>query len=144
MLSLWTGFSFVGYFTPIRELTASILSLGFGPWEIFWILFYSLATYGNAGFMREQVCTYMCPWPRIQGAMLDEESLVVTYNAWRGEPRHSGRKKAEAQGLKVGDCIDCNACVAVCPMGIDIPSLVTAVREIWHIRVPANEAATDR
>ena len=70
--------------------------------------------------MREQVCTYMCPWPRIQGAMLDEDSLIVTYNGWRGEPRSLHRKKARAQGKPVGDCIACNACVAVCPMGIDI------------------------
>ncbi len=70
--------------------------------------------------MREQVCTYMCPWPRIQGAMLDEDSLLVTYNAWRGEPRSHGKKRALAEGADVGDCIDCNACVVVCPMGIDI------------------------
>src|SRR5690606_19371065 len=72
------------------------------------------------GLMREQVCTYMCPWPRIQGAMLDENSLTVTYNAWRGEPRTRGVKKATAAGIAAGDCVDCNACVAVCPMGIDI------------------------
>ena len=70
--------------------------------------------------MREQVCTYMCPWPRIQGAMLDEDSLLVTYNAWRGEPRSRGQKRALAEGLDAGDCVDCNACVVVCPMGIDI------------------------
>ena len=77
-------------------------------------------TYTFGGIMREQVCTYMCPWPRIQAAMLDEDSLTVTYNDWRGEPRHSGKKKAAAAGQVVGDCVDCNACVAVCPMGIDI------------------------
>src|SRR5690606_275646 len=70
------------------------------------------------GLRREQVCTYMCPWPRIQAAMLDENSLTVTYNDWRGEPRSRGSKKAAAQGLSVGDCVDCNACVVVCPMGI--------------------------
>jgi cytochrome c oxidase accessory protein FixG len=70
--------------------------------------------------MREQVCTYMCPWPRIQGAMLDEHSLVVTYNDWRGEPRSRHRKKLEIAGERAGDCVDCNACVAVCPAGIDI------------------------
>ena len=70
--------------------------------------------------MREQVCTYMCPWPRIQAAMLDENSLTVTYNDWRGEPRSRHAKKAAAAGQSVGDCVDCNACVAVCPMGIDI------------------------
>lgn len=77
-------------------------------------------TYVFGGLMREQVCIYMCPWPRIQGAMLDEHSLVVTYNDWRGEPRTRGAKKAAAAGLSSGDCVDCNACVTVCPMGIDI------------------------
>jgi cytochrome c oxidase accessory protein FixG len=77
-------------------------------------------TYTFGGIMREQVCTYMCPWPRIQGAMLDENSLTVTYNDWRGEPRSRHAKRAIAEGKPVGDCVDCNACVVVCPMGIDI------------------------
>lgn len=77
-------------------------------------------TYVFGGLLREQVCTYMCPWPRIQAAMLDENSLTVTYNDWRGEPRSRHSKKAQAAGESVGDCVDCNACVAVCPMGIDI------------------------
>jgi cytochrome c oxidase accessory protein FixG len=120
VLSLWTGFSFVGYFTPIRELTASILSLGFGPWEIFWILFYSLATYGNAGFMREQVCKYMCPYARFQSAMFDKDTLIVTYDEARGEPRGARSKKADAKALGLGACVDCTLCVQVCPTGIDI------------------------
>ena len=119
-LSLWTGFSFVGYFTPIRELTASIFSLGFGPWEIFWILFYSFATYGNAGFMREQVCKYMCPYARFQSAMFDKDTLIVTYDQARGEPRGARSKKADAQALGLGACVDCTLCVQVCPTGIDI------------------------
>ena len=119
-LSLWTGFSFVGYFTPIRELTASILSLGFGPWEIFWILFYSLATYGNAGFMREQVCKYMCPYARFQSAMFDKDTLIVTYDQARGEPRGARSKKADPKALGLGACVDCTLCVQVCPTGIDI------------------------
>ncbi len=119
-LSLWTGFSFVGYFTPIRELTASILSLGFGPWEVFWILFYSLATYGNAGFMREQVCKYMCPYARFQSAMFDKDTLIVTYDQARGEPRGARSKKADAKALGLGACVDCTLCVQVCPTGIDI------------------------
>jgi len=97
-----------------------LVTLKAEPVAYFTIAILTATTFTFAGFMREQVCTYMCPWPRIQGAMLDEHSLVVTYNAWRGEPRHAGRKKALAQGLAVGDCVDCNACVAVCPMGIDI------------------------
>ena len=119
-LSLWTGFSFVGYFTPIRDLTASILSLGFGPWEIFWILFYSLATYGNAGFMREQVCKYMCPYARFQSAMFDKDTLIVTYDEARGEPRGARSKKADPTALGLGSCVDCTLCVQVCPTGIDI------------------------
>ena len=120
VLSLWTGFSFVGYFTPIRELTASILSLGFGPWEIFWILFYSLATYGNAGFMREQVCKYMCPYARFQSAMFDKDTLIVTYDEARGEPRGARSKKVDPKALGLGACVDCTLCVQVCPTGIDI------------------------
>ena len=119
-LSLWTGFSFVGYFTPIRELTASVLSLGFGAWEIFWILFYSFATYGNAGFMREQVCKYMCPYARFQSAMFDKDTLIVTYDEARGEPRGARSKKADAKALGLGACVDCTLCVQVCPTGIDI------------------------
>ena len=120
VFALWTGFSFVGYFTPIRELTASILSLGFGPWEIFWILFYSFATYGNAGFMREQVCKYMCPYARFQSAMFDKDTLIVTYDEARGEPRGARSKKADPQALGLGACVDCTLCVQVCPTGIDI------------------------
>jgi cytochrome c oxidase accessory protein FixG len=107
-LSLWTGFTFVGYFTPIREL----LSLQFGPWEAFWVLFYGFATYGNAGWMREQVCKYMCPYARFQSAMFDKDTLIITYDAKRGEPRGKGEAK--------GDCVDCGICVQVCPTGIDI------------------------
>ena len=120
VFSLWTGFSFVGYFTPIRELSASVLSLGFGPWEIFWILFYSFATYGNAGFMREQVCKYMCPYARFQSAMFDKDTLIVTYDEARGEPRGPRSKKADPKALGLGSCVECTLCVQVCPTGIDI------------------------
>jgi cytochrome c oxidase accessory protein FixG len=96
------------------------LSLGFGPWEIFWILFYSLATYGNAGFMREQVCKYMCPYARFQSAMFDKDTLIVTYDEARGEPRGARSKKADAKALGLGACVDCTLCVQVCPTGIDI------------------------
>jgi cytochrome c oxidase accessory protein FixG len=107
-LSLWTGFTFVGYFTPIREL----LAFEFGPWEAFWVLFYGFATYGNAGWMREQVCKYMCPYARFQSAMFDKDTLIITYDQKRGEPRGKGDAK--------GDCVDCGICVQVCPTGIDI------------------------
>jgi len=119
-MALWTGFSFVGYFTPIRSLAQGVATLGLGPWETFWVLFYGLATYGNAGFMREQVCKYMCPYARFQSAMLDKDTLIITYDQARGEPRGSRSKKADPATLGLGSCIDCNLCVQVCPTGIDI------------------------
>jgi len=111
-LSLWTGFTFVGYVTPIRELWGEVMTLSTGPWETFWILFYGFATYGNAGWMREQVCKYMCPYARFQSAMFDKDTLIITYDRKRGEPRGKGESK--------GDCVDCGICVQVCPTGIDI------------------------
>jgi cytochrome c oxidase accessory protein FixG len=122
-LGLWTGFTFVGYFTPIRVLWGEAFTLAFGPWEWFWVLFYGFATYGNAGFMREQVCKYMCPYARFQSAMFDKDTLIVTYDAGRGEPRGSRPKKlahADLAAQNKGDCIDCALCVQVCPTGIDI------------------------
>ncbi len=119
-MSLWTGFTFVGYFTPIKTLAAEAVTLGFGPWEWFWVLFYGLATYGNAGFLREQVCKYMCPYARFQSAMFDKDTLIITYDAERGEPRGSRSKKADPTKLGLGACIDCSLCVHVCPTGIDI------------------------
>jgi cytochrome c oxidase accessory protein FixG len=119
-LALWTGFSFVGYFTPIRELIAESMHLRMGPWEIFWVLFYGFATYGNAGFLREQVCLYMCPYARFQSAMFDKDTLIVSYDEARGEPRGSRSRKADIKQLQLGSCVDCSLCVQVCPTGIDI------------------------
>ncbi len=119
-LAAWTGFTFVGYFTPIRTLGAEVLTFSLGPWETFWIGFYGFATWGNAGFMREQVCKYMCPYARFQSAMFDRDTLIVTYDETRGEPRGSRSRKADRAALGVGDCIDCGLCVEVCPTGIDI------------------------
>jgi cytochrome c oxidase accessory protein FixG len=119
-IGLWTGITFVGYFTPIRELVPSITSFGLGPWESFWVLFYGFATYGNAGFMREQVCKYMCPYARFQSAMFDRDTLVIAYDARRGEPRGSRSRKVDPKQAGLGDCIDCTLCVQVCPTGIDI------------------------
>jgi cytochrome c oxidase accessory protein FixG len=113
-IAFWTGITFVGYFTPIREL----LSGAPGPWEIFWVGFYGFATYGNAGWMREQVCKYMCPYARFQSAMFDKDTLIITYDAGRGEPRGKNAGKKAVPGN--GDCIDCGICVQVCPTGIDI------------------------
>ena len=119
-LALWTGFTFVGYFTPIRQLWAESFTLSFGPWEWFWVLFYGVATYGNAGWLREQVCLYMCPYARFQSAMFDHDTMIVSYDPQRGEPRGSRPRSADPRALGKGDCIDCTLCVQVCPTGIDI------------------------
>ncbi len=119
-VALWTGFTFVGYFTPIHELGRSFLLATLGPWEIFWVFFYGFATYGFAGYMREQVCKYMCPYARFQSAMFDKDTLIVSYDERRGEPRGARSRKADPQALGLGSCIDCTLCVQVCPTGIDI------------------------
>jgi cytochrome c oxidase accessory protein FixG len=119
-VALWTGFTFVGFFTPIKELGAEVFQLEMGSWEIFWFIFYGLATYGNAGFLREQVCKHMCPYARFQSAMFDRDTLIVTYDEERGEPRGARSKKADPVVLNLGSCVDCSLCVQVCPTGIDI------------------------
>ena len=120
VFALWTGFTFVGFFTPIQELGDKVVGLATGPWETFWVLFYSLATWGNAGFMREQVCKYMCPYARFQGAMFDRDTLIIAYDTARGEPRGARARSADHRAMGLGDCIECRACVQVCPTGIDI------------------------
>jgi len=117
VFSLWTGYTFVGYFTPIHVLTTELLAFNASGWETFWVFFYSFATYGNAGWLREQICIYMCPYARFQGAMFDRDTFVVAYDEKRGEPR-GAKKRNETQQL--GDCVDCSLCVQVCPTGIDI------------------------
>ena len=119
-IAMWTGFSFVGYFTPIRSLGMEFLTGNMSSWEVFWVFFYALATYGNAGFMREQVCKYMCPYARFQSAMFDKDTLIVSYDQARGEPRGARSRKADPQSLGLGSCVDCSLCVQVCPTGIDI------------------------
>lgn len=119
-LAMWTGFTFVGYFTPITELGLEFLQTRMGSWEIFWVFFYAFATYGNAGFMREQVCKYMCPYARFQSAMFDKDTLIVSYDTARGEPRGTRGRKDDLQAKGLGSCIDCTLCVQVCPTGIDI------------------------
>ena len=119
-IGLVTGFTFVGYFTPIRTLAMEAAALAFSPWEWFWVLFYGFATYGNAGYMREQVCKYMCPYARFQSALIDMDSLVIAYDAGRGEARGSRPRKVDPKSMGLGDCIDCTLCVQVCPTGIDI------------------------
>jgi len=118
--ALWTGFTFVGYFTPITELAGKIAGFSTGPWETFWVLFYGGATYVNAGFMREQVCKYMCPYARFQSAMFDRDTLIITYDEKRGEPRGARKKGVDYKAKGLGECVDCTMCVQVCPTGIDI------------------------
>ncbi len=120
LIALWTGLTFVGYFTPIRDLLAGIGLGSTGAWEIFWVLFYGFATYGMAGFLREHMCKYICPYAQFQFVMFDPDTLIVAYDAERGNPRGSRPKKADPKQLGLGDCVDCGICVQVCPTGIDI------------------------
>lgn len=118
--SVWTGLTFVGFFTPIRGMASNIASFNLGPWETFWSIFYGVATYGNAGYLRAQVCKYMCPYARFQSAMFDQDTLIISYDETRGEPRGGRSKEADHKQLGLGDCISCTLCVQVCPTGIDI------------------------
>ena len=118
ILSLWTGFTLVGYFTPVDELINNVLTNSLGPWETFWIFVYAGFAMLFAGFMREQVCKYMCPYARFQSVMFDPDTLIITYDPQRGEPRSPRKKDTDTSQL--GDCVDCNQCVVVCPTGIDI------------------------
>ena len=119
-LGLFTGFSFVGYFVDVRTLAVELVTFSAGPWAWFWVLFYGFATYGNAGYMREQVCKYMCPYARFQSSMFDKDTLIITYDEERGEPRGARRRESDHKAKGLGDCIDCTMCVQVCPTGIDI------------------------
>ena len=120
LISAWTGFTFVGYFTPIRTLAHEFATFSLGPWEIFWIFLYGIATYANAGFLREQMCLFMCPYARFQSVMFDPDTLTVTYDKYRGETRGARRKDEDYKAAGKGDCVDCGICVQVCPTGIDI------------------------
>lgn len=119
LLSLWTGFTLVAYFTPVDELLAA-LPFGFSGWEFFWTFFYAGFCYMQAGFLREQVCKYMCPYARFQGVMFDPDTLIITYDPERGEPRGARKKTINAKAAGQGDCVDCGLCVVVCPTGVDI------------------------
>ncbi|MFA7438359.1 cytochrome c oxidase accessory protein CcoG [Castellaniella sp.] len=120
VVALWTGYTFIGYFAPIRELGTHLMAFNLGPWQWFWMLFYAFATWGNAGFMREAVCKYMCPYARFQSVMVDDDTFVVTYDHVRGEPRGGRSRKIDHKEAGMGDCVDCSLCVQVCPTGIDI------------------------
>lgn len=120
VFSLFTGLTFVGYFSPMRELSINFLTFNNGPWEAFWIYFYALATYGNAGWLREQVCLYMCPYARFQSAMFDSDTMIISFDESRGLPKGPRKKTVDKTEVGLGDCIDCTICVQVCPTGIDI------------------------
>ena len=119
-VSLLTAITFVGYFTPIRDLVIELFTGQASGWAYFWIGFFTLATYGNAGYLREQVCIYMCPYARFQSVMFDQDTLIVSYDPRRGEKRGPRKKDADYKAQGLGDCIDCKMCVQVCPTGIDI------------------------
>lgn len=116
--ALFTGATFVGYFTPIRDLMPDLATTNASLMVVLWVLFFTAATYVNAGWMREQVCLYMCPYARFQSAMIDKDTLIVSYDSARGEPR--GSRKRGVTSSTLGDCTDCQLCVQVCPTGIDI------------------------
>jgi cytochrome c oxidase accessory protein FixG len=118
-LAGWIGFTLVGYFSPIRLLAPRLAAGALGAWELFWMLLYGALAYGNAGWMREQFCRYICPYARFQGVMLDRDTLLIRYDAARGEPRAPRNRKRAGQAPQ-GDCVDCTICVQVCPAGIDI------------------------
>jgi cytochrome c oxidase accessory protein FixG len=119
-VSLATALAFVGYFTPVRQLTVDLATLEVGATTAFWVLFFTAATYINAGWLREKVCRDMCPYSRFQSVMFDSDTLVISYDAARGENRGPRRKDADYKAEGLGDCIDCTVCVQVCPTGIDI------------------------
>ena len=120
LFAAYTGLSFVGYFSAIRQLVPHLFTASLGGWEFFWVAFYGFATYGNAGYMREQVCKYMCPYARFQSAMFDRNTLIISYDTKRGEPRGPRPRNANPRERGLGDCVDCTVCVQVCPTGIDI------------------------
>ena len=120
LVSLATALTFVGYFTPIRGLIMDMFTWQMAGWSLFWVFFFTAATYINAGWLREQVCIYMCPYARFQSVMFDADTLIVSYDTARGEPRGSRKKGIDPATVGKGDCIDCEICVQVCPTGIDI------------------------
>lgn len=120
LIAFWTAFTFVGYFSSIAGIYEEIKTLQVGPWELLWFTFFTLMTYLNAGWMREQVCMYMCPYGRFQSSMFDKDTLIISYDAARGESRGARKKGADYKEEGLGDCIDCQLCVQVCPTGIDI------------------------
>ena len=119
-ISLLTGLTFVGYFTPIRPLAQELMTLQIGGASLFWVVFFTAATYINAGWLREAVCMHMCPYARFQSVMFDKDTLTISYDPTRGESRGPRKRDVAPASVGLGDCIDCQMCVQVCPTGIDI------------------------
>jgi len=120
LFSLFTAMTFVGYFAPMRDVVVDVFTLNTSLTLAGVIAFFTFATYGNAGWMRETMCLHMCPYARFQSAMFDKNTLTVSYDANRGEARGPRGRKQDPKAVGLGDCIDCNLCVQVCPTGIDI------------------------
>ena len=120
LVSLLTALTFIAIFVPARELFVDFFTLNASGWVSFWVWFFALCTYGNAGWMREIMCLHMCPYSRFQSAMFDKDTFTVSYDQSRGESRGPRSKRADPKELGLGDCIDCALCVQVCPTGIDI------------------------
>lgn len=119
-IALITGFTFVGYFVPVKDLVIDFFTFNASFWPVFWVVFFAACTYGNAGWMRSIMCIHMCPYSRFQSAMFDKDTYIVGYDTKRGETRGGRSRKADPKSLGLGDCIDCDLCVQVCPTGIDI------------------------
>ncbi len=119
-ISVLTGLTFVGYFTPIRPLASELLTWQMGGVSLFWVVFFTGATYINAGWLREAVCMHMCPYARFQSVMFDKDTLTISYDTARGESRGPRKRETKPAEVGLGDCIDCQLCVQVCPTGIDI------------------------
>ncbi len=119
-VSFITAVTFVGYFKPIDQLWYELLAFSLHPWPLFWVFFFTVATYVNAGWMREQICLYMCPYARFQSAMFDPDTLIISYDSARGEPRGGRQRGVDHRAKGLGDCINCRMCVQACPTGIDI------------------------
>ena len=120
LFSLYTAFTFVGYFTPIRQLLPDLFTLDATAYSYICLAVFAVCTYGNAGWMREIMCLHICPYSRFQSAMFDKDTFTVSYDEARGESRGPRSRKQDPKELGLGDCIDCNLCVQVCPTGIDI------------------------
>ena len=120
LFSLYTAITFAGYFTPIRTLLPELLTLSASSYALWSIAVFTVCTYGNAGWMREIMCLHICPYSRFQSAMFDKDTFTVSYDEKRGESRGPRSRKQDPKELELGDCIDCNLCVQVCPTGIDI------------------------